>query len=388
MSSKRYTPHVRPDLSPARLERQWSAISEDPRLHGRSGAGLKLALGALLTVACAAVAWVWVVPHPKPVSGPMEGLTLEAPARTEWALPDGTSLALAQSGHVKVTTWNDKRARLELDRGRAELHVSKLAGRSFTVSAAGVDVTVKGTRFSVELKDSPRAVAVKVTEGRVEVTRGDALHVLGPGDAWEEPIVEAAAADDAALDEGEDDEVDEVVPEAVASDAGAHHRPKRAGGKDARARKLAHLIHQRKLKEAYQLLGPAGFSAEVQRAEPQRLFELAEVARFNDHPNEEADALDALRRRFPKDGLAGLAAFELGRLRMDRLSDAKGAVEALRSAITLAPSAPFREDAEARLVQALEATGDLKACAAARDAYLKDHAAGVHVDVVRKRCVH
>jgi transmembrane sensor len=91
-------------------------------------------------------------------------------------------------------------------------------------------------------------------------------------------------------------------------------------------------------------------------------------------------------KKFPSDGRAGLAAFELGRLRMDRLGDWPGAVQAFERAVQLAPGSGFREDAMARLVTAYAATGRSSDCVRSRDAYLAAFPAGVHRDAVAKGC--
>jgi hypothetical protein len=81
---------------------------------------------------------------------------------------------------------------------------------------------------------------------------------------------------------------------------------------------------------------------------------------------------------YPRDPRAGLAAFELGRLRMDRLGDLPGAVRALQQAVALAPGAELREDALARLVAASAAAHDHAVCARTRARYLTDYPSGVH----------
>ena len=80
----------------------------------------------------------------------------------------------------------------------------------------------------------------------------------------------------------------------------------------------------------------------------------------------------------PRDPRAGLAAFELGRLRMDRLGDMPGAVKALEQAVALAPGAELREDALARLVAASAAAHDRAVCGAPATRYLTEYPAGVH----------
>jgi transmembrane sensor len=115
------------------------------------------------------------------------------------------------------------------------------------------------------------------------------------------------------------------------------------------------------------------------------LLESAKRARLAGRPRDAAIALDTLRRRYRSDPRAALAAFELGRLRLDNLGDAPGAVEALNDAIVLAPQGSFREDAEARRVDALDAEG-APGCAEARDAYLVRYPKGIHATMVAARC--
>jgi tetratricopeptide (TPR) repeat protein len=112
----------------------------------------------------------------------------------------------------------------------------------------------------------------------------------------------------------------------------------------------------------------------------------ANLARRNGQLREAADAYEALLRRYPSDGRAGLAAFELGRLRMDSLKDLPGAAQALERAVALAPGSAFREDALARLTLAYGGLGRRAECARARDHYLTSYPSGVHKEAVSSRC--
>jgi TolA-binding protein len=119
---------------------------------------------------------------------------------------------------------------------------------------------------------------------------------------------------------------------------------------------------------------------------PRELFELARGQWRRGLIQEAADTYQALLTEYPRDGRAGLAAFELGRLRMDRLGDLRGAVQALERAVALAPGSEFREDAMARLVAANAGAHDMSACARARDQYLADFPSGVHRRTVAAAC--
>jgi transmembrane sensor len=122
------------------------------------------------------------------------------------------------------------------------------------------------------------------------------------------------------------------------------------------------------------------------RSSAKELFESAERHRLAGQLREAATALDTLRRRYPGDPRAALAAFELGRIRMDSFGDFSGAMLAFNSALKLNPSASFREDAEARLIKLYERTGQREACKKAQQAYLARYPRGNHVGVVGNAC--
>jgi TolA-binding protein len=114
------------------------------------------------------------------------------------------------------------------------------------------------------------------------------------------------------------------------------------------------------------------------------LFEQASSSWREGRITQAAEAYQALLTAYPRDARAGLAAFELGRLRMDRLGDLPGAVRALERAV--ASGAGFREDALARLVKAYAGVGNVPACRRTREQYLREYANGVHRLAVTQAC--
>ena len=98
------------------------------------------------------------------------------------------------------------------------------------------------------------------------------------------------------------------------------------------------------------------------------------------------DAYAALIKQFPGDERVGVAALELGRLRMDTQRAYGPAVEAFRRAIAAAPNEGIREDALARLIEALDALGDQATCAQEQRRYQVRYPRGVHAAAVRGRC--
>jgi TolA-binding protein len=126
--------------------------------------------------------------------------------------------------------------------------------------------------------------------------------------------------------------------------------------------------------------------ARAQARAAEELFGQANVARRSGRVAEAAKLYGDLVNRHARDRRAALAAFELGRLRMDSLNDVRGAIEALDRALKLDARRAFAEDALARLVLAQEALGDRAACMRARERYLARYPEGVHAQHVALRC--
>jgi len=246
------------------------------------------------------------------------------------ALADGSRVTLAHESRIRLTTVTASRIHLTLEAGDIALEIPDSESRAFEVSAGNQHISAHGGAFDarVEAKPGKDMLHVGVSRGSIQVTRADGSmpRVLHAGEKWSGPIEPAGSADRESEDE-------------VAS------------AKDLLAR--------------------------------------ATEARVSNHLMDAIGALDELRKRYRGDARAGLAAFELGRLRLDEAGDPAGALEALDDAIELAPDAEFREDAEARRVDALDALGDAR-CAQARASYLERYGGqgqgGIHARSVRLRC--
>jgi transmembrane sensor len=342
--------HVRVDLSEARVERVWGRVSD--RLGRRRGRGWAWAGVGLCVAAAAAIIIVrarTTVTETQAAAVPgsaWEGAQLETAADAlAVTLVDGSSLKLEPRSRVEVGGRTASAVKLVLARGRIACDVTHRPGRSFVVAAGGVEVRVIGTRFSVANEaaqdgtDGTR-VEVRVERGVVEV-RGAGPNAgivrVEAGHSWSQVTKTEALA-------GEAEEPAQVEPEV---DGVRKAAPQRAARKPA-------VPDARELFEQARSLWRAG---RIDAA---------------------AQTYQTLLGSFPRDPRAGLAAFELGRLRMDRLGDMPGAVRALEQAVALAPGAELREDALARLVAASAAAHDRSVCRRARDRYLADYAGGVH----------
>jgi len=378
--------YVQPPLSSSRLDRQWSVVAERTKI-GVIGRRPFAALGLGLAAACV-IALLFAV-HPfRSKAVAFEGAVLETSGTSSQllTLADGSRVELAEATRLEFSTVRPDAVRLLLTRGSVDLDVAHVDGRSFTVAAAGVDVTVRGTRFKVALSESPVAeLTVSVQRGRVEASRrgsGEPSREIAAGETWSTAVlppgreqVPAPSTQAAPLAVEEPSAAADVSP-----------APTETGASAEIGNRFSELVKARKFGDAYAALGPHGFARELERADAKRLLELADAARFSGHVREAVTPLDRLRRKFRSDPRAALAAFELGRLRMDSLGDPSGAAEAFADSIALAPSGPVREDAQARQVQALESMGDSARCAQARDAYLARFPNGIHASSIRGRC--
>ncbi len=326
---------VRSEVDEARIDRALAVVaSPPPRRIGWVAGG-----GALAAAAAVALFFAF---HDKPAPIATAKAPLPAASDAAIVLPDGARVTPHADADVRVDMAARETIALTIDHGAADFVVPHVETRRFVVHAGPYDVIDVGTTFRVER--TPGAVHVEVREGAVEVRRdGVLVRVVAAHESWDGTAdVEAGRID--------------VAPTTTAPPSATQVEPT-----------------------------VTATVAVKPRATAKELMEQADEARISGKPRDAAAALDALRRQYRSDPRAGIAAFELGRLRLDTLGDPKGAVEALDDALVLAPNASFREDAEARRVEALERSHDSR-CVSARDAYAARYPNGVHAADVANRC--
>jgi hypothetical protein len=330
------------EATPEELSQQWAAI--EPRLARRPRSRWSLPL-SLAFVSATALLFVVRTSHQRT---PEHTWTSQGSPLT-LALDDGSHLQLRPDSHVSLLGQRKGEVRLQVVHGGARFEVRPDPARRFQVTAAGIDVVVTGTAFSVELESGlPR---VSVERGEVEIhPQGEArlLARLRADETWparpapsETPVPSTAAQP--------------LDPQPAApSPAPAAAQPSASSSRRST---------------------PATPAAP---ADSRQLLEQANAARRSGDVAQAAELLETLRVRYPRDPRAALASFELGRLRLDVLGDLPGAVQALRQSIALAPSGVFREDAEACLATAYARMRDRPRCELARRTYLERYPEGTH----------
>lgn len=372
-ASDKLSRHVQVDLSEARVTRLWSHVSarlEPPSRVGRWVWGV--ALASALGGAALLVAHSQSSPTRHEASA-WQGARLETAADAlAVTLIDGSKLKLEPNSRVEMGDETPSAVRLVLERGRVDCDVTHRSGRSFVVVASGVEVHVVGTHFSVttEHNEDTIRVEVRVERGAVDVRSAgqhEQITRVEAGRSWSRvtrtgtlPSASASPSPSSAAMAPNNDAV-------VAKEAAAPKPSSAAASEESAPSRAA-------------TSGPAPSSARASDA--RELLEQASGLWREGRVREAAQAYQSLLSTYPRDPRAGLAAFELGRLRMDRLGDLPGAVRALERAVALAPGSSFREDALARLVTAYASVHNRAQCERARERYLREFPAGV-----RKRTV-
>jgi hypothetical protein len=356
-----------PPITESRLARQYAAVrARIPSRPPRRFSWAASAGGWAVAAACAAaLVFTWFrLGGTRPTL--VDGTVVESsPARdgapiTSITLADGSRVDLGVASRARLTSTRPKAIRIDLEHGSIDVEATHVEGRTFAVAAGAYEVHVVGTHFAVE-RDPGERVTVRVDRGAVDVvaTTGGETRRLAAGEQWSAPDGDGTHASAAAPTEPAP--VPSLAPSPDATAAVDSPAPRPAGGSPAVA-------------------------APRRDETAKELFDEAQRARADGRPDDAARAFDRLRRTFPHDGRAALSAFELGRLRLDSLNDPRGAEEALHDAIALGPRSPFREDAEARRVEALGRMGDASGCASARAAYLARWPNGTYRRAVEVGC--
>jgi tetratricopeptide (TPR) repeat protein len=323
-----------------------------------------VAFGGALVVAGITIMLVVSGVRRAPVAGAAFVVASLPEGKQELAFSDGSRVTVAPGGRLRVDRATTSDVAMRLEAGRARFEVKHDAVRRFLVAVDDFEVIDRGTRFEIARGDDVRpGIEVRVEEGEVELR--DPSHPeprrLTAGESWSNRAPEMA---NAPLPSNEP--AAPTVGPAVANPGSP------SGASTPRASKGG---------------GAADGDAPRGSTEPAReLFERGNLAKLEGRLQEAADAFDALRLRYRTDGHAALAALELGRLRLNHLGDPAGALAALQDAIKLGPRAPFREEAEARIVDAFATLGRGSECARAREQFLARHPRSVHAAAVAGKC--
>ena len=252
----------------------------------------------------------------------------------ELRLPDRSRAELRHGARVDVEVQREDLVQLVQHDGEVRYEVAPDRARAFVVEAAGVEVRVVGTIFTISisgaLSGDPPRVAVEVERGLVEVDNGQRVAELGPGDRLS---LEGRAPGEA-----------EVI---VRSEPAPAHRTSRPPAPGVEA-----------------LLGDA------------------DAARASGDLPRAAAALSELVRRYSDDPRAYGAYFQLGKVERARGRHAAAAA-AFVKCWKRSPRGPLAEDAGAEAAVSWHAAGRDADARAAAEGYLARHPGGTHEERMR-----
>jgi transmembrane sensor len=341
-----------------------------------------LAAAALLLVAI--LGWRRIVHHDAPaaVVGPLRllsgeeigALAAEGAAAHTFTLSDGSEVRLEHEARLELLENGGTTFSTLLLQGTATFDVRPGGPRRWAIECGLVTVEVVGTRFTIEKGATRVRVAVergivlvrgeRVPERVQRLTAGEAIEIEAAQGGLVPPVASTAIAS-ATPGAGTTSTAIAAVPPSPSE----VWRPLAKSGR-----------HD----QAYALLGPSGIARAAETAPVDDLLALADVARLSGHPRDAVGPLSRIVDQHASSPEAPLAAFTLGRLKLDTLGDAAGAARAFSRAIALGVPNGLEEDAYARLVEARARAGDRAGAKAAAAEYEQRFPNGRRRDALRK----
>ena len=324
---------------------------------------------------------------------------------------DGSRVKLAKGGRARLMGLRASGADVSLESGQMALHVQHRESSSWHIGAGPFVVHVTGTRFDVGWVPEADALELTLHDGRVELSgcvfgtgyrvlagqtvrascRNEHFDVTGAaGAAAVQQLGTAgslAASPATPTTPSQRTPAPEIAPAAPASETAkpiGRTREDRPRAEKARN----HLTWQAlartgRYAQALAAARALGFHQECTHAGAEDLRTLANVARYGQDSQGEAEALQGLRTRFPGTKRAAWAAFALGRLEFDNHAAYAEAAEWFRIYLNEEPHGELAREALGRLLEAKQRQGDLTGATDLAERYVRDYPQGPHADLAR-----
>ncbi|MEM7604019.1 MAG: FecR family protein [Myxococcota bacterium] len=367
---REHVPTSAPEWDAAREHAIWSSVRRPrPRMALTAAAALLIGAAAFAfgRMSAPSAPEARPAPHdvaPAPSERAPDPATPIAPAPSPVVrFADGsTATRLDGVSELQVLEAGGEGTRLGLVRGGARFDVVP-QHRPFRVEAGAVAVEVLGTAFAVRHAGEGR-VAVSVDHGRVRVAWDGGAAELGAGERGVFPPPPSAELPTPAPDEEASVEVE---------------RPARATRSQRATRRVAppspeadwrSLADEGRMQAAYEVLEQQRFQVRDQVAE---LMEASDVARLSGHPRQALPPLRQVLSRHRSDPRAASAAFTLGRLYLETLSEPARAADAFAEARRLRPRGPLAVDAFAREIEARGRSGERAEARTLAERFLAAH---------------
>ncbi|MES1171917.1 MAG: FecR family protein [Bacteroidota bacterium] len=331
------------------------------------------------------------------------GQTLQAPeASPDGRLPlrfsDGSQVTLERGARAQVTALDGRGATLRIDKGRAEVSVRHRRQTHWSLQAGSFEVTVTGTRFSIDWQDQSETLTVVMAEGTVEVTGRHLVNgspiVVAAGQRFHatarEPRWTLASAG------GVDPADPTPAPAATVADAPSTPPPAaspsespavpvaqalRGGGSPSTARSWQALARAGRYQEALQVVERTGFARACTRLGAEDLVQLGDAARLARNAGRAEQAYRMARKRFPA---ADRPAFALGLVAFEQRQDFRGAARWFDLYARKYPNGPLATEAVGREMESWHRAGDAGRARRVARAYLDQAPTGPYAPLARQ----
>jgi hypothetical protein len=291
-------------------------------------------------------------------------------------------------------------AQLSLESGSLHAEVVHTGSSHWELISGPLTVRVTGTRFDLSWNPVSQLFSIHVLEGSVVVSGGptglerpvrggERLLVSIPEQRFEltrralEPSLESAHVAEAdgspalpppvpPVDDWGSARPSRVAPEPAAPPA---KKAERSGWRELAARGA--------LREAFAAAEADGFNQACLSASAAELLLLGDAARLAGRPERVNEALLSLRQRYPSDSRRAAAAFMLGKVAFDQRRAYAQAASWFATCIREQPAGSLAREASGRLIEALQAAGDLAGARKAAEAYLIRYPRGPHAPLAQ-----
>ena len=353
-------------IAEGRVHRLWQRI-EAARARRRLVVAYATSAAAFAAAVCVALA-VWFGGARSPValrlaSGADVPASLVVQGAAPFAFDDGSSVALGNDTRLDVVESNGHVFELAQRRGTAEFEVHPGGPRIWRVQCAGVTIEVVGTHFTVARQ--PASVRVSVARGAVLVR----------GERVPDEVVRLVAGQSLTVPLGDPPSNQHANREPVLAGSSASETP--PSPSKARAAPGATALAPGASGEIQPEGDPSAVAALSVPVTFDTSLGAADTARRESRFADAARILEEAIATYSGDPRVAIAEFSLGRLYLDSLGDAPRAASHFTQAVA-SERLPLtlKEDAQARLVEALSRAGDSAAAERAAARYRMAYPAG------------
>ncbi len=327
--------------------------------------------------AAAVVALLWVAKTPPDVVEPPSADRVASTTEPDsvprtLVLEGGATLTIAETSEVSVPSATEPR--VVLARGTVSLTAARSAAPA-QIEAG--DFVVVGDRSEASVQWSPdeERLAVSVQSGQVVVRRISlgTQQVVVAGQSVQLSTVEVTRGPTVEAPK----EPESIEPEST-QDAPLVPRPRRARPS------WKELAAEGEHAAAVAPAEAKGFGRIVKTAKADELLALARAARYAKSPSRATEALQAVRKRFPRTRAAAQAAYALGRVAFDAQRKFAVAATWFQTYLDEQPKGALKREALGRLVESHRRSGAGAAAKRAARKYLDSYPDGPHADIARQ----